>query len=291
VSAVAPGVELSASRVADVEGFAVRRALPQRSRRTVGAWCFVDHLGPVESPPGPAMAIGPHPHIGLHTVTWLFAGEVLHTDSLGSEQLIRPGQLNLMTAGRGIAHAEQAPPGTTGVTHGAQLWIAQPEDTRHAAPAFEHHGGLPVVGLGPATVTVLVGAFDGVASPARTDSPLVGLELVQAGGRSVLPLDASWEHAVVVAEGAVTVDGRRVEPGSLAYLGPGRSELVVDVVEPARALILGGMPFGEHVLMWWNFVARSHDEFDQARTDWEEHSERFGDVRSPLDRIPAPHLA
>ncbi len=276
--------------MADVGGFAVRRALPQHAHRTVGPWCFIDHLGPVETPPAPPMSIGPHPHMGLHTVTWLFAGEVVHTDSLGSEQPIRPGQLNLMTAGRGVAHAEQAAAGATGTTHAAQLWVAQPEATRNGPAAFEHHAGLPVVEIGPATITVLVGAFGEVVSRARTDSPMVGIELAQARGRAVLGLDATWEHAIVVVEGALAVDGQSIEPGSLAYLAPGRSELTVDAAEPARALILGGAPFGERVQMWWNFVGRSHDDFVEARDEWQAGSQRFGSVRSPLDRIAAPDL-
>ena len=281
-------VELSASRAADVEGFTVRRALPQRARRTVGAWCFVDHLGPVSSPPGPAMAIGPHPHIGLHTVTWLFSGEVEHRDSLGSHQLIRPGQLNLMTAGRGIAHAEEAQPGWQGTAHGAQLWVAQPDSTRWGEPAFEHHAELPEVSVGPARVTVLVGGYGSVHSPARRDTELVGVDVRHAGGRAVLVVEPGFEHAVVVVEGAVEVDGAPVEPGSLGYLAPGRSELVVDAAVPARFLVLGGEPFPEELLMWWNFVARTRTEIDDAIADWQAGRLRFGPVTSRLGRIPAP---
>jgi quercetin 2,3-dioxygenase len=281
-------VEVSASRVADVEGFTVRRALPQRTRRTVGAWCFVDHLGPVATPPGPAMAIGPHPHIGLQTVTWLFSGEVEHRDSLGCDQLIRPGQLNLMSAGRGIAHAEEAQPGWQGTAHGVQLWVAQPEETRHGHPAFEHHAELPSVSVGPAVATVLVGAFADVESTARRDTELIGLDLAHGGGRLELPLDGAFEHAVVVVEGAVEVDGQLIAPGQLGYLGPGRSDLLVDAPGAARLLLLGGVPFGEEILMWWNFVARSQAEVDEAIEDWHGGSDRFGAVASSLDRIPAP---
>jgi quercetin 2,3-dioxygenase len=281
-------IELSADRVADVEGFAVRRALPHRTRRTVGGWCFVDHLGPIDSPPGPAMAIGPHPHMGLHTVTWLFSGEVEHRDSLGSDQLIRPGQLNLMTAGRGIAHAEEARPGWQGTAHGVQLWVAQPETSRHGDPAFEHHAELPAVAVGPAVVTVLVGRFADVESPARRDTDLVGLDIAHRGGRVELALEPGFEHAVVVVDGAVEIHGTLVEPGWLGYLSPGRSQVVVDVPQAARLLLLGGVPFGEEVLMWWNFVARTRAEVDEAIDDWHRGSARFGSVASGLDRIPAP---
>lgn len=286
-------VEVSPSRVADVEGFAVRRALPQRARRTVGAWCFVDHLGPVVTPPGPAMSIGPHPHMGLHTVTWLFHGEVEHRDSLGSAQLIRPGQLNLMTAGHGIAHAEEAPSGWSGTAHGAQIWVAQPEATRHGEPAFEHHAELPTLGSGPAEVTVLVGGFGGAVSPARHDTPLVGLDVVCAPGQIALPLDESFEHALIVVEGQVRLEGTVVEPGTLAYVPTGRAELPIATDVVSRFLVLGGPPFGEEVLMWWNFVARTRDEVVDAIDDWQGETARFGHVATGLDRIaaPRPHWA
>jgi redox-sensitive bicupin YhaK (pirin superfamily) len=280
-------VEITPSRAAEVGGLPVRRALPRRERRTVGAWCFVDHFGPVGQELAAAMQVGPHPHIGLQTVTWLLEGEVLHTDSVGSEQLIRPGQLNLMTAGHGVAHAESARPGAG--CHGIQLWVAQPEATRHGEPAFEHHAALPLVELGDAVATVLVGEIAGARSPARTDSPLVGADLALDAGPSTVPLDATWEHALVVAQGAVDVDGTTVVPGSLAYLGTGRDELAVRAAAPGtRVLLLGGEPFPEPVLMWWNFVARTRAEVDEARADWERATERFPVVRTPLARIPAP---
>ncbi len=234
------------------------------------------------------MAIGPHPHIGLHTVTWLFSGEVEHRDSLGSDQLIRPGQLNLMSAGHGIAHAEEARPGWQGTAHGAQLWVAQPEATRHGEPAFEHHPELPQLAVGPAVVTVLVGAFADAVSPARRDTELVGLDVDHGGGPAELPLDPTYEHAVVVVDGAVEIDGSLVEPGHLGYLGVGRSELVVDTPQTARWLLLGGVPFGDEVLMWWNFVARTRAEIDEAVDDWHGDSGRFGTVASGLGRIRAP---
>ncbi|MFP5256925.1 MAG: pirin family protein [Acidimicrobiia bacterium] len=279
-------VELTEAREADVGGLPVRRALPRRGRRTVGAWCFVDHFGPVAAERSDAMQVGPHPHIGLQTVTWLLEGEVLHTDSLGTEQPIRPGQLNLMTAGEGIAHAESARRSTG--THGVQLWVAQPAATRHDAPAFEHHAELPQVGLGEATATVLVGEFDGVSSPARHDTALVGADLTLPAGTTTVPVGSGWEHALVVAHGAVRIDGRPVPPGVLAYLAPGRHEVAIGADAPARALLVGGEPFPEEVLMWWNFVARSRDEIDLARREWNDGSDRFGEVPTPLERIPAP---
>lgn len=279
-------LDVTPSREAEVGGLPVRRALPRRGRRTVGAWCFIDHFGPVGAERSTAMQVGPHPHIGLQTVTWLLAGEVLHTDSIGSEQPIRPGQLNLMTAGRGIAHAESARPSERG-NHGIQLWVAQPEATRHGEAAFEHHPDLPVVELGDTVATVLVGELAGGRSPARHDTPLVGADLALRSGVGTLPLEAAWEHALIVSEGAVQVDGTTVRPGELAYLGTGREELALRADGASRVLLVGGEPF-EEIVMWWNFVARTRAEIVAARADWDQHGERFADVRTPLGRIPAP---
>jgi quercetin 2,3-dioxygenase len=297
-------VEVTPSRTAQVGRMPVRRALPQRQRRTVGAWCFADHTGPVDVDEQHGTDIGPHPHIGLQTVTWLLAGELLHHDSLGSEQVIRPGQLNLMTAGHGVVHAEESTGHYRGELHGVQLWVAQPERTRHGPPAFEHLAELPraELGSGTATATVLTGGLTGglagggadLRSPARQDTPGIGLDvsLRPGSGPAVVPLDPAFEHALVVLSGAVALpDGTVVEPGHLAYLGLGRQELALGAAagEPARALLIGGEPFEAPVSMWWNFVARDHDEIDAARQAWEAHDEsRFGPVASGLARIPAP---
>jgi redox-sensitive bicupin YhaK (pirin superfamily) len=281
-----PEVELLPSRDATVGGIAVRRALPKRQRRTVGAWCFADHFGPTA--PATTMHVGPHPHMGLQTVTWLVEGEVVHRDSLGSEQLIRPGQLNLMSAGHGVAHAEETPGTYVGGTHGVQLWVAQPAATREGPAAFEHHAELPHLAVGDAAVTLLVGRVGDERSSARTDTPLVGAEVVMPGGRTVLPLDAAFEHVLVVLEGTVVVGGRSIAPGVLAYLGEGRPDLAIEATGPARLLLLGGEPFAEQIVMSWNFVGRSRDEVDRAAADWNAGHERFGTVASRLDRIPAP---
>ena len=283
----APEVELLAAREASVGGLAVRRALPRRQRRTVGAWCFADHFGPA-SPPA-SMQVGPHPHVGLQTVTWLVSGAVLHRDSLASEQVIRPGQLNLMTAGHGVSHAEEQPTSLAGdPLHGIQLWVAQPEATRHGPPAFEHHSHLPRVHLQGAEVTVLVGELAGGRSPARTDTPLVGADVVLRSGTATVPVHPGFEHAAVVLEGAVEVAGRQVGPGVLAYLGEGRDELDVAADAPARFVLLGGEPFPEPIVMSWNFVARHRDEVNRAARDWNDRHDRFGTVASDLARIPAP---
>ncbi len=287
IAVPSPTIEITPSREARVDGQAVRRALPRRGRRTVGAWCFADHIGPSVIESGPGLGIGPHPHIGLQTVTWLLAGEVLHRDSLGSEQLIRPGQLNLMTAGNGVAHAEETPPNAPPELHGIQLWVAQPERTRHGEPAFEHHAELPVVELPGVLATVMVGEFAGATSPARRDTDHAGVDLALAPGAATIPMRPDYEYAIVVLEGAVTIDGHLVEPGNLAYLGEHRTELALDAALPTRLILLGGVPFESPILMWWNFVARTREEIDAATESWERDDGRFGTVASELARIPA----
>jgi len=281
-------VEVIDGRATTVGDLPVRRVLPRRGRRTVGAWCFADHMGPVAVDEFRTVEIGPHPHIGLHTVTWLVAGELLHRDSIGSEQPIRPGQLNLMTAGRGVAHAEEATSDYRGDLHGMQLWVAQPEETRHGAPAFEHHAELPQVSLGAGEATVLVGEFGDATSPARHDTDLVGLDAVLRAGVSSWALRPDFEYGVVVLDGTVAVDDTVITPGRLGYLGLGRDELAVSTTDNARLLLLGGVPFEEPVLIWWNYVARSKDEVELAGQDWNAQTERFGRVDSTLTRIPSP---
>ncbi len=279
-----PVVELEPGRVARVGSLPVRRVLPHRPRQTVGAWCFADHMGPVTPDTPGTFGIGPHPHMGLQTVTWLVEGEMLHLDSLGSEQLIRPGQLNLMTAGYGVAHAEEDP-GRSRTLHGIQLWVAQPEATRNGDPAFEHHGDLPRLALEGGEGTILVGDYGGLISPARRDTEHVGVELRLRPPRAVLRLRPDYEHALIVLEGSVRVGDHVVEPGVLAYLGTAREECRLDLRAPARVLLLGGVPFPEKLLMWWNFVSRTTEEASAARRQWTQQDERFGTVRSRLERI------
>ena len=280
-----PVVELSDSRLAQVGSLDVRRALPQRGRRTVGAWCFADHFGPVEVNERRRVDIGPHPHMGLQTVTWLLEGELVHTDSLGSEQVVRAGQLNLMTAGNGVAHAEETPPRYRGQAHGVQLWVAQPEATRHGPPSFEHHADLPRVELDNCDVTVIVGELAGSTSAARRDTEHVGIDLGLRGGATTVPVVPTHEHALVVTTGHVSIGGATVTPGHLAYLGAGRDALELTTTQPSRGLLLGGVPFDEPVLMWWNFVARTRDEIDAGYRDWTADSGRFGPVGSSLPRV------
>lgn len=279
-------IEAREGRSTEVGGLPVARVLPTKGRRTVGAWCFVDLMGPMDAVDPDPLEVGPHPHIGLSTLTWLLEGEALHTDSLGTEQPIRPGQLNLMTAGHGIAHAELAaePP-----FRGVQLWVAQPEATRHGEARFEHLGALPHLELDHAEAVVFVGSLEGATSPATTDTELLGIELQLRCGTTALPTDPAFELAVVPLEGRVKVGEAIVEPGWIGLVPPGVDELPVEVEhDGGRALLLGGAPLGERIQMWWNFVARDRDEISEAYRQWRDRTDRFGTVPSQLERIEAP---
>ncbi len=289
----AAAIETFPARSTDLEGLAIRRLLPARGRRMLGAWCFLDHFGPVAFAAGQPMDVAPHPHIGLQTVSWLLEGEIRHDDSLGLTAVAVPGALNLMTAGRGIAHAERTPGTHTGRLHGVQLWIALPDAAREVAPAFEHHARLPELPVGDGRAHVFVGELGGLCSPARVFSPLVGAELAgENGARLRVPLRSDWEYGLVLLAGALELGGRPLAPEALHVLGGGRDELCLVARAPAtRALLLGGEPFGEPVLMWWNFVARTHDELVAARDDWQA-GRRFGEVAAYGGaRLAAPPLA
>jgi redox-sensitive bicupin YhaK (pirin superfamily) len=279
----------SAARRADLGGgFSIARALPSAGRRTVGAWCFLDHAGPVHFPPGEGMRVGPHPHIGLQTFTWMIEGEVLHNDSLGNRQVIRPGEVNLMSAGRGIAHSEESI-GAEGTVHAAQLWIALPDTQRHGEPAFVHHAALPVAHTDGFRATVLAGrAFD-QRSPVQLHSELVGVDLTaERAARTRVDLEPGFEHALLCLRGAAGVDGESIEPGTLLYAAPGRVQVELRCDAAAQLLLIGGTPFNEPLLMWWNFVARSADEIQRAAADWNA-GRHFGAVPgTQLARVPAP---
>ncbi len=271
------------------------RVLPTKGRRLIGPWCFVDLMSPEGIANPDPMEVGPHPHIGLSTVTWLFEGEALHTDSLGSEQVIRPGELNLMTAGNGIAHAElEVRPGSRGAeagfVKGAQMWLAQPEETRHGASSFHHHKDLPVVEVAGGEVQVLAGSVAGVASPVASDWPVVGAELRLRRGALSVDLDERFEHGVVPIDRRIVIDNVVVEPGSIAIIPTGFEQLRLEAeAQAGRVMVIGGEPFPDTVQMWWNFVARTREELTQAWRDWQAHDDdRFAPVQSKLDRIEAP---
>jgi redox-sensitive bicupin YhaK (pirin superfamily) len=273
----------------------VRRTLPHRDRRMVGAWCFVDHYGPTDLTGSSGMDVPPHPHTGLQTVSWLLEGEVHHRDSLGSTQLVAPGQLNLMTAGRGISHSEETPAPaarTTQSLFGVQLWVALPAAARDMAPAFEHYADLPVVEIGGASVRVVMGSVGDATSSATTYTPLVGAEVaLRADASAALPVDPTFEHAVLAMDGDLEVDGQPVTFGELLYLPPGAASIDVRASGPARALLIGGEPFAEQIVMWWNFVGSSHDDVAAARADWQAADVRFGEVTGyDGGRLAAPTL-
>ncbi|WP_159323668.1 pirin family protein [Streptomyces tendae] len=291
----AAGVEILTAREVPLGGpraMTVRRTLPQRARTLIGAWCFADHYGPDEVSESGGMNVAPHPHIGLQTVSWLFSGVIEHRDSLGSHAYVRPGEVNLMTGGRGISHSEVSTPDTT-VLHGVQLWVALPAEHRDTAPDFQHHVPAPVA-LDGGEVRVFLGSLAGDTSPVDTFTPLLGAEVILVPGAAVtLDVDPGFEHGVLVDTGDVRVDGTAVRPAGLAYAAAGRHTLTLtnESSGTARALLLGGPPFDEELVMWWNFVGRTHDEIAAARTDWENESERFGRVEGyPGDRLPAPVL-
>ena len=284
------GLEVTEGHRAQVGDITVRRALPRRGRRTIGAWCFADHMGPVEVTETHGLDVGPHPHLGLRTVTWLTDGEVLHRDSLGTDQIIRPGQLNLMTAGHGVSHSEEATGRYVGRLQGIQLWIAQSDASRHGQAAFEHHADLPTTEIGGTTVTVLVGSLGGIRSPAQHGDDLMGAEL-DLHTSTTIGLDARFEHGLIVLDGAVHVGGVPLVPGQLGHLAPGADELRVEVDASATVILLGGVPFEEELLMWWNFGARTRSEIDEAFDAWLDDDGRFGTVASELARVTTapPH--
>jgi redox-sensitive bicupin YhaK (pirin superfamily) len=227
---------------------------------------------------GKGLVIGPHPHIGLQTFSWMIEGTILHTDSLGYRQWIKPGQVNLMTAGHGIAHAEESPADAPGRFQLAQLWIALPKHESARDPAFHHYPQLPILERGGFRITVLAGKFAGELAPAEVFTPLVGIDLAAQGpARAELALDPAFEHGVMALEGSARVAGEELVPGGLLYFPPDRDRLAVETQEAARLLLIGGQPFGEEILLWWNFVARSVDEMEQATGDWLA-GRRFGRV-------------
>jgi len=300
-AAVAGGVEILEPRDVPLGGpraMTVHRSLPQRRRSLIGAWCFVDHYGPDNVSATGGMTVPPHPHTGLQTVSWLFAGEIDHRDSVGSHATVRPGELNLMTAGSGIQHSEVSLPQTT-VLHGAQLWIALPEGARHGSPFFERFVPQPFEHQG-ATVRVFLGELLGASSTARTFTRVVGAQLdIPAGVTITIPVDSGFEHGVLVDAGAPAVDGTTVARAEIGYVATGHDSLTISAGDdPVRALLIGGEPLGEQIVMWWNFIGRSHDEIVAFREQWQAEviaratdTGRFGRVRGyDGDPLPAPEL-
>lgn len=269
----------------------VVRALPVKEKRLVGPWCFLDRFGPAVFREGKPMDVAPHPHIGLQTVTWLLQGEVVHDDSLGSQSVLGPGGVNVMTAGGGIAHAEQTPNENSGQLDGVQLWVALPEPHRHRPAGFEHVQQVPVIESPGGRVLVFSGKAHRQASPVAHFSDLVGAELqVHAGAALALPLNDQFEHALLPLHGDVVLEDQLLQDRVLYYLGTGRRQATLSSRNGCRLLLIGGPPFPEQILMWWNFVARTPDEIAEARADWEE-GRRFGPVTAYQGpRLAAPSL-
>ncbi len=270
-------------------GIDIQRTLPHRYIRTIGAWCFIDHFGPTEQEN--AMSVAAHPHVGLQTVSWLFAGEVEHRDSLGSIQIIHPGELNLMTAGHGIAHSELSST-TAGLMHGVQLWTVLPENARDGAAYFDHYNDLPVFKKEQLDIRLFVGELLGHTSPARTFSEMVGAEIdVPAGTMTQLPINESYEYGLLVVAGDLRVNDEQVPLEYLYYQPLGSEEFTIESTGGAKVVLLGGVPFGEEIVMWWNFIGRTHEEIEEMRLDWESQSNRFPVFEDQVHgQIPAPAM-
>jgi len=274
----------------------VLRLLPHKERRMVGAWCFVDVFGPTDVRGEDGMAVPPHPHMGLQTVSWLVQGTVLHRDSIGTTALVEPGCAAIMSAGNGIAHSENSPADHGPVLHGAQLWVALPESARHGQRAFVLHGPAPTWESPGLRARVFVGEMGGTRAAAQGVTPLLGAELSPGSGlrrAGSVPLDPAYEHLLVPLSGGLSTCGEQVVTGQAIYLGTDRDRLDLELTADARVLLLGGLPFEEEIVMWWNFVARTHDEIEAARTQWNAVGDpRFGEVSHypGPERMTAPGL-
>jgi redox-sensitive bicupin YhaK (pirin superfamily) len=280
------------TRETQLGNLSIARALPIRERRMVGPWCFLDRFGPLTFADAKPMTVPPHPHIGLQTISWLLEGEVRHTDSLSSEAVICPGGVNVMTAGKGIAHAEETPTVNSGRLSGVQLWVALPDEVRHTDPSFTSIEQVPILEMKGGIVQLFAGSFQGVTSPASYFSDILGMDMqVHPHQTAQIPLNPQFEHAVLLLDGDLTIENQPIEPNFLYYLGTCREDLTVASKTGGRVLLIGGMPFPEKILMWWNFVARTPEEIRQARTDWEA-DRRFGTVTgTDLQRLSAADLA
>ena len=272
------------------DGFTVRRALPQPQRRMVGPFIFFDQMGPVEMRDGQGLDVRPHPHIGLATVTYLFDGEIMHRDSLGSVQPIRPGELNWMNAGAGITHSERSPDAARhggSKLFGLQLWVALPADQEESAPSFQHHdaSAIPAGEMDGVSVRQIVGRMDGLAAPVKTLSEMIYAEIAMPPGTRYRVPSEQIERAFYLITGEVTVDGQPFGPSELVILKP-HAEIVLASAEGARLVLVGGEPFPEQRFIYWNFVSSRADRIEQAKADWRE--QRFAAVPDEQEFIPLP---
>jgi redox-sensitive bicupin YhaK (pirin superfamily) len=278
-------------RLRDIGAFMVKRSLPAAQRQMVGPFIFLDHFGPAEMISSEKFDVRPHPHIGLATVTYLYDGAIVHRDSIGSEQAIHPGDVNWMTAGRGIAHSERGPAELRGKTvrsYGFQMWVALPKDREEATPDFSHHGKteLPLIEGDGASVRLAVGSLYGERAPTATFSEMFFADVTLKAG-ALLPLDATHEErAAYLAEGGVEIGGDTFEPGRLIVFKPGEG-MAIRAVTPARLILLGGEPMDGRRHIWWNFVSSSKERIEAAKADWKNgrFDKVFGDEK---DFVPLP---
>ena len=280
----------------------VHRALPSHMLRSVGHWCFLDHAGPKAiANLDEGMHVGAHPHIGLQTFTWMIDGELRHRDSLGNDQVVSAGQVNLMTAGRGISHTEDSV-GDARTVHAAQLWIALPEEHQDTAPAFSNHPRLPQWTEGDCRVIVMAGSCGEYTSPVPLFSPMVGLDITTADkdGALRLPLRRDFEYALMVLRGSAGVRGESkatdtdslVAENQFVYWPPGEAGLRLALAPNSQVIVLGGVPLAKHLTIWWNFVAFDRERIRQAWQDWEDGNDRFGHIAGmEQTRLKAPPLA
>lgn len=280
-----------APRTKDIGSFEVRRALPYAKRRTVGPFIFFDHMGPANFPPGKGIDVRPHPHIGLATVTFLFDGEIDHRDSLGFHQPIRPGDVNWMTAGRGIVHSERTGEKTRAAghtLHGIQTWIALPVEDEETAPAFYHHPAatLPLIERDGASLRLIAGTAYGATSPVETFSPMFYLGGSLAKGANFTVTDEHEERAVYVVDGSCTVNDQDLAEGEMAVLVPG-ADVQLKTESGARIMLAGGAPLDGTRLIWWNLVASSQELIDRGKAEWK--NGEFPKVTGDEDEfIPLP---
>jgi redox-sensitive bicupin YhaK (pirin superfamily) len=284
-TAPTPVFQALPARISSLGDLSIRRALPRRERRLAGPWCFLDRYGPLSFTSEKPMDVAPHPHIGLQTVSWLLEGEIIHHDSLGSEALVRAGELSLMTAGHGIAHPEETPSPNSGKLNGVQLWVALPDAARNNEPAFHHYRHLPLREERGGLIRLIMGHNAG----ANLFSPLIAADVtVHRGGTFELPLDPTFEHAILVLDGDAQLEDQPLIPDILYYLGQHRNSIALRSSSGARCLLIGGTPLDEPVLLWWNFVARTNGELAAARADWESN-QRFPEVKAYQGpRLAAP---
>lgn len=283
-------LEIITGRARDLGGFSVRRVLPIAHRKTVGPFIFFDHMGPAVHGPGSGMDVRPHPHIGLATVTYLFEGRIRHRDSLGTVQDIEPGAVNWMTAGRGIVHSERSTPEDRAVTqtmHGIQSWVALPREHEETAPAFAHHPAatLPSIDFDGARRTLIAGTAFHAESPVKVLAPMFYIAVEARAGATVHLPDEHAERALYVAEGAIELEGRRIETGQMPVFAPGMP-VMFTTSEPARVMLLGGAPVDGERHVWWNLVSSRPERIAQAKLDWRER--RFAEVPGETEFIPLP---